>query len=154
MVVLFESQRHHRATGPSSLAHAGRLGLQAQPIIEKALWGVSMRSPEIDAISVVSYMKIRCDLNIGKRWRANAQLRPPAIPCLIAAANPALRFGNHDFSRFDQGKSAVTGLQGQVLDSIGGNNGGHSLPADGQHHFCKQAFDSDFNHCAQQLVAP
>jgi hypothetical protein len=69
-----------------------------------------MRSPEIDAISVVSYTKIRCELNIGKRWRVNARLRSLATLYLIAAANPALGFGNHDFSRFDQCKSAVTGL--------------------------------------------
>ena len=60
---------------------------------------------------------------------------------------------NHDFGGLDERDGGVAGLEGQLADGVGGDDGRDALIADREHHLGEQAVDGDFDDRAEQLVA-
>ncbi len=60
---------------------------------------------------------------------------------------------DHDLSGFDEGYGGVAGLEGELTDGSGRNDGGDALVADGEDDFGEETLDDDFDDGAEQLVA-
>lgn len=71
----------------------------------------------------------------------------------LAPAFAWLWVADHDFGGFDEGYGGVAGFEGEFADSVGGDDSGDALVADGEDDFGQQAVDDDLCDGAEELVA-
>src|SRR5581483_9048365 len=60
---------------------------------------------------------------------------------------------HHHLGRFDQRSDGLAFFETHLTRRVGGDDGGDDLAADGEAHLGEEAFDSELNNTADELIA-